>query len=312
MKREPAIDAGAYKNLPAHEPAVIERTQPLRIVVVNDNPPVLKAVEAMVRHWSKDVTLLLLQDNSAAWEELLRTDPDLLWWVVSAPLLRGKEMVQRLMDRKVTYPIIVTSAWEPDELWVREFASRGLSVWFLPMPFTAQDFRRLLEGGLKIPTSRRLLEGRAWKDLEAVGHPQVAPAKAHCTKSFRIVVLDDEPFVCQALQLVLRSDLPYSFIFTFTNAESALQELERQDPDLFTTDWNHPGRLHGEGLLRVLASRGARYPIFLMTAYAECIQQELLKRYADQGLNIALLSKPFSLDGLRRLVSTHLGPGYGR
>jgi CheY-like chemotaxis protein len=135
----------------------------------------------------------------------------------------------------------------------------------------------------------------------------MAPANTRCTRPLRIVVLDDEPCVREALQLLLRSYLPNSVILTFNDAESALQELEREDPDLFTTDLNHPGRLRGEALLRILASGRVKYPILLITACAASIQQELLKRYVVQGLNIALLSKPFSPDDLRRLVSTHLG-----
>ena len=310
VKREPTVDGGVGEGFPASKSTVIETALPPRIVVVNDNPPVMQALEVMVRHWLKGATLKLLQTSADAWEELSRTDPDLLWWVVSAPLLRGREMIQRLMERKVTYPIIVSSAYEPDELWVREFASRGLNVSFLPMPFTMQDLMRLLER-LNIPPSRRLLERRAWKDLEAPSHPQMAPANTRCTRPLRIVVLDDEPGVREALQLLLPSYLPNSVILTFNDAELALQELEREDPDLFTTDWNHPGRLFGEGLLRILASRGVKYPIFLITAYADSIRQEIVG-YANQGLNIALLAKPFSLDDLRRLVSTHLGPENGR
>ena len=120
------------------------KSRPPRIVVVNDNPPVLQAVEAMIRHWSKEVALQLFQYSFEAWQELSRTNPDLLIWVVSAPLLRGEETVQRLMDRKVTYPIVVISAFHPDELWVQAFVSRGLNVSFLPMPFTVKQFNQEL------------------------------------------------------------------------------------------------------------------------------------------------------------------------
>jgi hypothetical protein len=48
----------------------------------------------------------------------------------------------------------VTSAFDPTEDWVREFASRGLNVRFLAMPFTIEDVRKLLEASLKIPLDK--------------------------------------------------------------------------------------------------------------------------------------------------------------
>ena len=59
--------------------------------------------------------------------------------------------------------------------------------------------------------------------------------------------------------------------------------------------------------MRILASRGVKYPIFVITAYAECIAgKDGLRGLLDQGLNVRLLSKPFLMEDLRRLMATHL------
>jgi len=109
----------------------------------------------VIRLWFKDATFRLFQDNGEeAWQELSRTDPDLLIMADAMPVLRGEEIGRRLLDRKATYPIIVTSAFDPTEDWVREFASRGLNVRFLVMPFTIEDVRKLLEASLKIPLDK--------------------------------------------------------------------------------------------------------------------------------------------------------------
>jgi CheY-like chemotaxis protein len=126
------------------------KTRPLKFVLVNDNPPVLQSMETLIRHWSEEAVLTLVESAAGAWLVLSQSDPDVLVWIVSAPLLRGRETIQRLLDRKVTYPIIVASAFDPDALWVQEFAGRGLNVSFLPMPFTFNNFRKLLDAGLKI------------------------------------------------------------------------------------------------------------------------------------------------------------------
>jgi TPR repeat protein/response regulator RpfG family c-di-GMP phosphodiesterase len=170
------------------------------------------------------------------------------------------------------------------------------------------------------PAERRSEEERYWcfnvEEPARPKKPDAEPAaklagkpfcQARSPRSLRIVMLDDEPLVLDALKMMLEFDHPSSFVLTFTNAESALQELEWEEPDLFTTDWNHPGKLCGDSLLRVLAGRGVKYPIFVITAYAECIaEKDGLKGLLDQGLNVTLLSKPFLMEDLRRLIAEHV------
>lgn len=91
------------------------------------------------------------------------------------------------------------------------------------------------------------------------------------------------------------------------DAEKALAELVRDPPDLFTTDWNHPGGLYGDGLLRILAARKATFPIVVMTAYAGFIQEgNLLKPVVDAGLNVSVMDKPFSVESLRLMLTARL------
>jgi TPR repeat protein/FixJ family two-component response regulator len=174
------------------------------------------------------------------------------------------------------------------------------------------------------PAGKRAEEERYWcfnveeparpkmPDAEPAGRPAGKPlCKASCSRSLRIVMLDDEPLVLEALKMMLHFDHPSSFVLTFSSAESALQELEWKEPDLFTTDWNHPGKLCGDGLLRVLAERRVKFPIFVITAYAECIEEkDGLRGLLDQGLNVTLLSKPFLMEDLRRLIAEHVDLGH--
>lgn len=130
--------------------------------------------------------------------------------------------------------------------------------------------------------------------------------------SLRIVMLDDERFVLDAVRMMLQFDLPNAEILTFTDVDAVLEELEREDPDLFTTDYAHP-KIKGDELLRILAARKVNYPILMLSAYAEHIQaQGLLNEFANQSLRFSLISKPFLLEDLRQGMSKHLGSDYGR
>jgi FixJ family two-component response regulator len=122
----------------------------LRIVMVNDEPGVLKAFELVIGRWFKDVTILSFENGATALEELLITNPDLLITDDRMPVMAGQELCQRLLDKRVTYPIIVDSAWEPTEQWVREFANLGLNVSFLPVPCDIESILKAVETVLKI------------------------------------------------------------------------------------------------------------------------------------------------------------------
>jgi response regulator RpfG family c-di-GMP phosphodiesterase len=112
-----------------------------KIIMVNDEPYVLEALEMMLRLWFKNATILMFNVPEEALEELLRSDPDLLITDDKMPRMDGYEIVGRLADSNVTYPIIVTSPWSPTEAWVREWANYGLNISYLAQPFTVEELK---------------------------------------------------------------------------------------------------------------------------------------------------------------------------
>ena len=136
--------------------------------------------------------------------------------------------------------------------------------------------------------------------------PAKPPGNPRCPRPLRIVMLDDEPLVLDAVKLMLGFDLPNSFFLTFTDAESALQELEWKAPDLFTTDWNH-AKMRCDEMLQVLAAKRVKYPVFVISVYA---QEKDVLPYKGPDLQVAFLAKPFLLEDLRRLLSLHLSLDY--
>jgi CheY-like chemotaxis protein len=81
---------------------------------VDDEEVRLKMVETVISGYFKGVTVKSFQDAEEAWQELSRTDPDLLITDDIMGTLNGDEIVRRLADRKVTYPIIVINAYGPE------------------------------------------------------------------------------------------------------------------------------------------------------------------------------------------------------
>ncbi len=121
-------------------PAQRSKPRPPRIVVVDDESFCLGMFSLLIRGWFKDVTLLEFSNSSDAWQELSRTDPDLL--ILDMPLT-GLEMLPLLSERKVKYPILATSGLY-QESDVRQQADPKLNVSFLMKPFSAEQFYRCL------------------------------------------------------------------------------------------------------------------------------------------------------------------------
>jgi CheY-like chemotaxis protein len=133
------------------------------------------------------------------------------------------------------------------------------------------------------------------------------PNHLHRGRPLRIVMLDDEPCFLDCLKLITEGWFRDATILTFGNSRDAMQELTREDPDLFTTDINHVGLCCTE-MLQHLAVRRVKYPIFVISASADSDTAKWLVRpLADQGLNLTLLPKPFLVDEFWWLLLTHIG-----
>ena len=123
---------------------------------------VLDALELVIRDWFKSPTLLLFQDGATAWQELSQTDPDLLLIGIFRPGTTGWEIISRLAERRIKYPILVMSAYtEEDEL--RRRASPTLNISLLQKPFQCATLCEQLSIhlGPSDNPDRRILKGQS-------------------------------------------------------------------------------------------------------------------------------------------------------
>jgi CheY-like chemotaxis protein len=115
----------------------------------------------------------------------------------------------------------------------------------------------------------------------------------------RILVVDDEPFVCDAVKMMLAFD--GHEVVTANNGKEALAAFEKGKFDLVITDFAMPG-MKGDELAAAIKSRAPTQPVVMITAYAEMLQSSG-KRLP--GVDF-LISKPFLLEHLREAISTVL------
>jgi hypothetical protein len=114
--------------------------------------------------------------------------------------------------------------------------------------------------------------------------------------SRRILVVDDEPFVCDAVKMMLAFD--GHEIQTATSGADALALYDQQKFDLVITDFAMP-QMKGDELAAAIKARNPEQPVLMITAYAEMLEN------SDNRLRAVdlVLGKPFYLEDLRKAIA---------
>ncbi|HXT40598.1 MAG TPA: response regulator [Candidatus Angelobacter sp.] len=166
-------------------------------------------------------------------------------------------------------PIFATQGLE----LTKEFEGTGVA--FVTAPFEIEAFRNVIKASLALRQPRK------------------------------IVLVDDDRTLLEIVEAVIRRWLNEVTLRVFDNGEEAWRELLRAAPDLLITDMNRPG-LNGWKMLPLLTERKAKYPI-LVTSGSK--SEELVLEYANKGLNVTFLPKPFAWRKFRQILSSKLGLG---
>jgi CheY-like chemotaxis protein len=112
----------------------------------------------------------------------------------------------------------------------------------------------------------------------------------------KILVVDDEPFVCDAVKMMLAFDGHQ--VDAACSAHDALALFEAGKYDLVITDYSMP-TMKGDALAAAIKARAPGQPVVLITAYAE-----MLKASAEPLAGVDfVISKPFLLEDLRIAVA---------
>jgi CheY-like chemotaxis protein len=111
-----------------------------------------------------------------------------------------------------------------------------------------------------------------------------------------ILVVDDEPLVCDAVKMML--DFDGHVVRTAANGKDALALLAEKRFDLVITDFEMPG-MRGDELAAAIKARSPGQPVVMITAYAEMLQAS---GNPLTGVD-HIISKPFLLENLREAIA---------
>ena len=134
----------------------------------------------------------------------------------------------------------------------------------------------------------------------------------------RIVLVDDEEFTHEMVDLVLRESLTDYTLVKFLNRDEAWQELLREQPDLLITDMlstNVPARtehfgMSGGELLQRLAQHRVTFPILVVSgSFSVSGWEAYAKQCAGPHLNVSFLTKPYTVELFQLALRKCLGLG---
>jgi signal transduction histidine kinase/ActR/RegA family two-component response regulator len=137
--------------------------------------------------------------------------------------------------------------------------------------------------------------------------PRAAPLSAAPRAGEAVLVVDDNPInlkvACAMLRLVGRATR------TATNGEEAIAEVTREPPSVILMDCHMPvvDGLEATRRIRALPGAAGETPIIALTAAG---QPDELAACLKVGMN-GTLTKPLSLDTLRRVLAAHVRPPPG-
>jgi len=116
----------------------------------------------------------------------------------------------------------------------------------------------------------------------------------------RVLVVDDEPMVCDSVEMMLAFD--GHSVRKANSGPEALACLEQDVFDLVFVDYAMP-QMRGDELARRIKQRHPTLPIVMITAHAELLESVGVPL---PGVEM-VISKPFLLDALRRAVAKCCG-----
>jgi len=116
------------------------------------------------------------------------------------------------------------------------------------------------------------------------------------TTGRRILVVDNEPLVCDSVRMIL--ELDGHAAQAASSGEDALALLGKASFDLVIIDYGLPG-MKGDKLAAAIKALDPNKPILLITGYAELLQAS---HAPLPGVDFAI-SKPFDVQQLRKAVA---------
>lgn len=150
--------------------------------------------------------------------------------------------------------------------------------------------------------TKEYLGGKMMTDLEVEPRKRCLERtkgeSRHPLKGLRILVVDDDPAVCESLRDLLEEE--YCTVQTTSSGMEAIACLDRQEFDLVLSDVVMPD-MDGYQVYQTIKDRAPHLPVVLMTAF-NYDKDHIIKRSCLDGLQGVIFKKPVNPVLLKKMV----------
>src|ERR687896_791910 len=236
-----------------------------QVLIVDDDPALLQALPKALRLRMSEVTVDTADSAAVALERIAARDYDAIVTDIKMPGMDGLTLLAEILGRRPNTPTLMITGHGEYDLAVR--ALRGGAYDFIQKPIERDHFVALLYRAIRARALNRRVKDRQLA-LERCAIELEKIAEKLGREEARVLIVDDDPALLQALPETLRLRMSGVTVDTADSAAVALDRIGAQDYDAIVTDIKMPG-MDGLALLAEIVARRPDTPTLIITAHGE-------------------------------------------
>src|SRR5918999_1265943 len=265
-----------------------------QVLIVDDDPALLQALPKALRLRMSGVAVDTADSAAAALDRVAAQDYDAIVTDIRMPGMDGLTLLAEILRRRPGTPTLMITGHGEYDLAVR--ALRGGAYDFIQKPIERDHFVALLHRAIQARALNRRVKDRQLA-LERCAIELEKIAEKLGREEARVLIVDDDPALLQALPETLRLRMSGVTVDTADSAAAALERIAAQDYDAIVTNIKMPG-MDGLALLAQIQERRPEIPTVMITGHGE---EDLAVR-AFRGGAYDFIQKPIDRDRFAALL----------
>jgi DNA-binding NtrC family response regulator len=279
----------------------------LRVLVVDDDPALLQALPEALRLRMSGVTVDTADSAAAALDRIAGRDYDAIVTDIKMPGMDGLALLTEIRTRRPDTPILIITGHGEHTLAIQ--ALRGGAYDFIHKPIDRDQIVGSLHRAIAAHALTRRVKDRQLA-LEGCAAELEQIAAQLGRQQARVLIVDDDPALLQALPQALRLRMGGVTVETADSAAAALDRIAAGNYDAIVTDIKMPG-MDGLGLLAEIRGRQPDTPTLMITGHGEydlalrCLRggaYDFIQKPIDRDHFVASLQRAIRAHAMNRLV----------
>src|SRR5437879_4537058 len=238
-----------------------------RVLIVDDDLALLQALPEALRLRMAGVTVDTADSGAAALDRIAALEYEAIVIHVKMPGMDGLALLAEIRARRPDAPVLMITGHGEHALAIQ--ALRGGAYDFIQKPIDRDHFVAALSRAMRVHALNRRVKDRqvalkrCTSELE-----QIVDKLGRGSEQARVLIVDDDPALLQALPQALRLRMAEVTVETANSAAAALDRIAARDYDAIVTDIKMPG-MDGLELLAEIRTNRPDTPTLMITGHGE-------------------------------------------